>query len=401
MKNLTELRSALADVSTQMRSLHDTIGDQSWTEDQKTQWDDLQTKHKQVRSQVEREETLRDSDQDFLNQNTEENDEQRNHNNGDNRGQVFEAFMRHGMQEMDAEQRTALREMRAQGAGVDAKGGYTVPTTMLARIMESMKAYGGIASLAQDLSTSTGNPIEWPTIDGTAIEGELLGENTQASEQDETLGSETLDAKKISSKVIRVSNELLMDSGVDIEGLLARRIAQRIGRTESRLLIAGSGTGSPKQPRGIATSAATGATGAVTLKVTAADVNALVHSVDPAYRNGPKESLAFNDNTLMLLENLKDLNDRPLWLPEIAGVAPSTILNRKYVIDQGIADIGVGAKFMFYGDWSHFILRRINYMTLKRLVERYAEFDQVGFLAFHRFDCVLEDLAAVKALTGK
>ncbi len=36
-----------------------------------------------------------------------------------------------------------------------------------------------------------------------------------------------------------------------------------------------------------------------------------------------------------------------------------------------------------------------------RLTERYAEFDQVGFLAFHRFDCALEDAAAVKALVGK
>ena len=31
----------------------------------------------------------------------------------------------------------------------------------------------------------------------------------------------------------------------------------------------------------------------------------------------------------------------------------------------------------------------------------YAEFDQVGFLAFHRFDCVLEDTSAIKALVGK
>ncbi|EJD6358490.1 TPA: phage major capsid protein, partial [Escherichia coli] len=48
-----------------------------------------------------------------------------------------------------------------------------------------------------------------------------------------------------------------------------------------------------------------------------------------------------------------------------------------------------------------FIIRRVTYMELKRLVERYAEFDQVAFLAFHRFDCVLEDVAAIKALTGK
>ncbi len=40
-------------------------------------------------------------------------------------------------------------------------------------------------------------------------------------------------------------------------------------------------------------------------------------------------------------------------------------------------------------------------MILKRLVERYAEFDQTGFLAFHRFDCILEDTSAIKALVGQ
>ena len=71
------------------------------------------------------------------------------------------------------------------------------------------------------------------------------------------------------------------------------------------------------------------------------------------------------------------------------------------MIDQGIKDIGTGNKFIYLGDFNRFIVRRVSYMTLKRLVERYAEFDQVGFLAFHRFDCVLEDTSAIKALVGK
>ncbi|NBJ37259.1 phage major capsid protein, partial [Serratia fonticola] len=60
-----------------------------------------------------------------------------------------------------------------------------------------------------------------------------------------------------------------------------------------------------------------------------------------------------------------------------------------------------GKKFVYCGDFDRFILRRITYMTLKRLVERFAEYDQTAFLAFHRFDCVLEDASAIKALTGK
>ena len=55
---------------------------------------------------------------------------------------------------------------------------------------------------------------------------------------------------------------------------------------------------------------------------------------------------------------------------------------------------------MYAGDFAQFIIRRVRYMVLKRLVERYADFDQTGFLAFHRFDCVLQDAAAIKVLQG-
>lgn len=43
----------------------------------------------------------------------------------------------------------------------------------------------------------------------------------------------------------------------------------------------------------------------------------------------------------------------------------------------------------------------VSSMTLKRLVERYAEFDQTVFIAFNHFDCVLEDTASIKAMIGK
>lgn len=98
---------------------------------------------------------------------------------------------------------------------------------------------------------------------------------------------------------------------------------------------------------------------------------------------------------------MEDSQKRPLWLPDIVGVAPATILGHQFVIDQGIADIGTGNKFMFFGDFNRFVIRRVAQMNLMRLVERYAEYDQVGFLAFHRFDCLLEDTSAIKALVGK
>ncbi len=403
---LHELKQKYSAIAKDMRALHESIGDAEWQDEQRDNWKRMKHDLDALNAQIEREEQLRDADQRFVEEHEEET---RQTLEGEERGappvdeqraQAFDAFIRQGLQDMSTEQRQVLREMRAQSVGTDEKGGYTVPTEMLNRIHESMKAYGGLASVAQILTTDSGHTIEWPTSDGTAEEGELLGENSEASEGDVDFGMEDLGAKKLSSKVIRVSNELLNDSGIDIQGFLSRRIGQRLGRGEAKYLVQGSGTGTPEQPTGLQTSVTNTTTAASSSEFTWQEVNALIHSIDPAYRRAAQFRLGFNDNTLKLLTEMEDLQGRPLWLPAVSGAAPATVLNVPYFVDQGIADIGVDAKFMYGGDFDQFVIRRVRYMVLKRLVERYAEFDQTGFLAFHRFDCVLQDAAAIKALQG-
>ncbi|MBD2798183.1 phage major capsid protein [Xenorhabdus sp. 18] len=400
---LHELKQRRNTIAADMRALHEKIGDSAWTEEQRTEWNKAKTELDSLDAQIQREEELRHLDQQLVDH---QEPEQRSNpaanpetEQQERRTAAFDKFLRHGLGEMTTEERQALRELRAQGTTPDEKGGYTVPTQMLNKVVEQMKAYGGIASVAQILSTSTGQTIEWATADGTAEEGELLGENSAANEEDTEFGTEFLGAKKLSSKIIRVSSELLQDSGIDMEAYLAQRIAQRIGRGEAKYLVKGTGKGSPQQPKGLETSV-TGTVDAAA-KFSWKDMNALKHALDPAYRNTGTFRWAFNDSTLKIITEMEDGQNRPLWLPEIAGVVPSTVLGVPYVIDQAIADMGAGNKFIYCGDFNRFIVRRVAYMTLKRLVERYAEYDQVAFLAFHRFDCILEDTSAIKALVGK
>lgn len=403
---LHELKQKRNTIATDMRALNEKIGDSAWTDEQRTQWNQAKTELQQLDDKIGREEELRNFDQ----LSVEEQEQEQRQEQGkrspegqqqEKRAAAFDKFLRHGIGEMNTEERAALRELRAQGTTPDEKGGYTVPTQMLNKIVDSMKAYGGIASVAQILNTSTGQEISWATSDGTAEEGELLGENTETGEEDAEFGTANLGAKKLSSKIIRVSNELLLDSGVDIEAYLAGRISQRISRGEAKYLVKGTGAGSPLQPKGLAASVTGTTPTASATAFTWKEMNTLKHAIDPAYRNGAKFRWAFNDGTLKLIEEMEDGQGRPLWLPSIIGGAPATVLQVPYVIDQAIDDIGAGKKFIFCGDFDRFIVRRVAYMTLKRLVERYAEFDQTAFLAFHRFDCVLEDTAAIKALAGK
>ena len=401
---LHEMKQKRNTIAKDMRALHDRIGDTAWTEEQRTQWQAAKSELDGLDERIAREEELRRQDQNYIEGNEEEQRQQQNRDASNpaaqadaRRAAAFNTFLRRGLGDMSAEERQALKEMRAQGTAPDEKGGYTVPTQFRNLIVD----YGGIASVAQILNTSNGQDIDWATSDGTAEEGELLGENVAASEGDVTFGGATLGAKKLSSKIIRVSNELLQDSGVDIEAFLAGRIATRIGRGEAKYIVLGTGAGNPTQPKGLAASVTGTVNTAAAAAFTWQELNKLKHAVDPAYRNGPKVRFAFNDATLQLVEEMEDGQGRPLWLPSIIGGAPSTVLQVPYVVDQAIPDIAAGAKFAFYGDFNRFIIRRVTYMTLKRLVERYAEFDQTGFLAFHRFDCVLEDTGAIKALVGK
>jgi len=403
---LHELKQAYNELARNMRNLHDKIGDNTWTDEQRSQWNDWKQKLDGFDEQIKREEALRDADQRFVEDNEDEHrqiieDEERGGQSIDEqRAQAFDGFLRQGMGEMSTEQRQILREMRAQATDPDTAGGYTVPTEMLNRIHEAMKDYGGLASVAQILTTDSGHTLEWPTSDGTAEEGELIGENSQAPEGDVIFGIKNLGAKKLSSKVIRVSNELLNDSGIDIQGFLASRIGSRLGRGEAKFLVQGTGAGTPEQPTGLQASVTGTTTAASSAEFSWQEVNSLIHSVDPAYRRPSNFRIGLNDNTLKLMTEMEDLQGRPLWLPAVSGAAPATILNVPYFVDQGIADIGINAKFMYAGDFAQFIIRRVRYMVLKRLVERYADFDQTGFLAFHRFDCVLQDAAAIKALQG-
>lgn len=402
VEKLHDLEQKRDNIARQMRSLNETIGDKEWTEEQRTEFRKAQHELKDLDDKISLAREMRRLDEeDAKAQRSKEEHERKIHEatGGDEKryADAFEKSMRFGLGDLTREERQILK--RALGEGTDTKGGYTVPTEFQSRIIETMKAYGGIANNCNVLVTSDGRQMEWATTDGTAEMGAFIGENTKAGEEDPSFGQAVLGAKKITSKVIKVSNELLQDTGVSLDSFLASRIAMRIGRKEADAIV--NGTGSGLENKGLSKQV-TGTTAIATAAtVTWKDVNALIHSVDPAYREMNSFALAFNDNTLKLLEEQEDGQGRPLWLPSVAGMTPATVLGKRYFIDQAIADGATTNQFMYAGDWNAFILRRVRYMQLRRLNELYAESDQVGFLAFHRFDTLLEDVAAIKALTWK
>jgi HK97 family phage major capsid protein len=236
-------------------------------------------------------------------------------------------------------------------------------------------------------------------VDDTANVGELLAENVAAAAQDVVFSQIILKAYKYSSKIVLVSMELLQDSFFDIGTILRDLLAERIGRITNTHFTTGTGSG---QPQGVVTGSGLGKTGAAgqTTTIIYDDLVDLEHSIDPLYR--PGSIFMMSDSALKVIKKLKDSSGRPIWQPgadaslQVGQAAFNNIMGYPYVINQDIAVPAINAKSVLFGNFSKYIVRDVREFTLLRLEERYAEFGQVGFLAFTRSDGRFINAAAVK-----
>lgn len=318
---------------------------------------------------------------------------------------AFRNFILNGERGLTREDAEALRLGSVQNAqsgqqGNGAAGGYLVPTGWGGQLLEALALFGGMRSAATVIGTTGGNPIPWPTVDETSVEGEIIAENQPATGADFNFGTTQIGAFKFSSKIVAIPFELLQDQGpgIDIEAFTRRALATRIARITNRKFTTGSGVG---EPQGIVTAASVGKAGGTgqATSVQTDDLIDLEHSVDPAYRSMPGVGFMFHDTTLRQLKKMKDSQNRPLWLPGFDTKEPDTFLGYRYNINQHMPQMVASAKSILFGDMSQYLIRDIMNVTLFRFDDSaYVTRGQIGFLAWSRHDGKLVSAGApVKA----
>lgn len=320
-----------------------------------------------------------------------------------------------GQEELTAEERTIVKglEQRAQSVGTTTAGGFSVPEGFIAMVEQHLKLVSPFFAQAQQgvvssdifrfMRTDKGNDLPMPTNDDTANTGELLAENSDAfaASTDLVFGQITLKAYKYNSKPMKVSNELLNDTGVDLEGLIAETLATRIGRIVNTHFTTGDNTA---KPQGIVTGATAGKTTAVGATITFPEIIDLVHSVDAAYRKSGSARFMLHDLILAYLKKQtigSSTNDsRPLWSPGFSASAPDTIDGYQYLINNDMASaVAINNITMLFGDMRKYMIRQVNGYIVKRLNERFADFDQTAWLMFARFDGRYANTSGIKKLT--
>jgi HK97 family phage major capsid protein len=389
---LLEIQARMGSIVSEQRALNDKYGAKEWVAEDRSIDDNLNAEYKRLEGVVERTKIAEQREAALAKVEFKKKEIQ------DTSGKdALTAEMR-GLRAFLLNDRKVMDELRAaQSSVVNADGGYTVPTTLFNEIDKALVAFGGIRSVSRILTTSTGNPLDMPTVADTANVGAIVAQNADAGGATKVaFGTKQMNSYKISSGVLQIPNELIRDSQFDIVPFLVDLIVERVARKYSTFAITGTGSG---QPQGVTIGASTGITAAVSA-LTADNILDLIHSVDPAYRTSKNFAVACNDATIKAIRKFKDTNGQYIWqMGNIQLGAPSTIWNVPIVTDQGFADIGVSTVSMLAGDFSKYVIREVGSGELRQSTERYFELDQLGILYQRSVDMIVTNSAAIKKLT--
>lgn len=416
MPTLTELHDKRGTLVTEARSALDAITantDDARTAELEKRHDDIMADLDKLDATIKREERVAQAEAAL------EERQRQQRPNGDNvetRGQddgdkieyrdVFNALRLAGFdpQALSAEQRDVLKagvakfEQRAQSTSA-AAGGYTIPTELANKVSETLKVWGPMAdeAICTVITTSSGNAIDFPTVDDTAT---AVAKHTEAAAMtddggvDAVLDKKTLNGFAYDTEWVQISMELLQDSIFDFESFIAGLLGKRLGRRANTELTVGDGNG---DPNGIVTASALGKTAAAVAALTTDELIDLQHSVDPAYRASPKCRFMFHDNTLAAIRKLKGGDGQYIWtMGDIRNGEPDRLLNKPYSINQAMPQLATGNKTVVFGDFAEYYVRKIGMPVIG--VRREYYWPNIGLAGVMRLDGELLQSSAVKHL---
>jgi len=197
----------------------------------------------------------------------------------------------------------------------------------------------------------------------------------------------TVDSWKLAA-LVKMDEAFIHDASFDIENYLIKRFAKNFGRAEDNAFINGNGT---EMPTGILNATGGAEVAATINEITYDDVICLYFSVKPVYRKNAVWLM--NDVTALALRTLKDSAGNYLWRD-----SDNTILGKKVILTEFMPDVDSSSKPIAFGDFSYYWIIGRRPIGVRTLTEKFAAFDQLGYLAYEFLDGKLIRPEAVKVI---
>ena len=408
--SIQALRERLAASNTANNKLLTDKGAQTWSKEDQATFDNQADESDRIQRQIEAHEKMiaRDREENFTD--VEDHNITRNAKNGKKltkEAEAFNIFLRKSFKDMSVEEAVAVRNTMSTTTG--SQGGLTMQSNVASELIDLLKAYGFMRQVASQITTAQGNPLSYPTSDGTSEIGEWIAQNTTATAADPTFGTVAVNVFKASSKVVAVPIELLQDSQIDIQAMVFKRLADRIGRISNVGYTTGGGS---VDPGGLITAASVGKVGATgqTLTMIYDDLVDMIDSLDAAYlahshmatdMPGAAPGWMISQTLRRVLRKIKDSNGRPIWMTNfdegISGKPGDGLLGYPVYLNNDLAVPAANAKSLVFGNLQRYLIRDAMDVTMFRFDDSaYMKLGQIGFLAWARTGGNLLDVNSVK-----
>lgn len=288
------------------------------------------------------------------------------------RNNAFVSYLRRGVENMPSEQRGLLGQS-------DETGGFLVPTDFSNQVLMAAFNAAEIRPVA-NVGTTGRDTVTTPSLAKPVVAWGTTG--VAVSDQQIAAGRERIPVNFVQALAL-IDNDTLDDADANIWAQLNAAFSDALSEAEDTAFATGSGVG---QPQGVMTNAAVLAryvASGVAAALTDNNNNGVdkliqaVYSVKKTYRrNGV---FAMNSATERVVRQIKDSNGQYLWQPPVAAGAPATLLGYRVINPEGMADIAANSYPIVFGDFGRYWIRDRGGVSVQRLNERYAEYNQTGF----------------------
>jgi len=297
-----------------------------------------------------------------------------------------------------------IQEHRDIISTVAGGGGAVVPQEFSGFLSESLKLYANLFQYANVRQSSNGRSAKITKVDDTTHGLTLITEGSATlSEADPTFSSSVVSTDLFSTGIVRFSNQLLSDSYFDLEQLLSRLTASRVGRGIEKLLTLAtdtSGTATPNNP-GIVNIAQTATTtGSIAAGIGWTDLENTFDALDPAFL--PRAIWQMSSKTRNYLAGLKDSTGRSYFVPGTQN-SLDMLLGRPIVLNQSLPSPTAGAfaanaKPIILGSLFDGLQVISSDVRVQTLSEKFAEFNESAIIVSTRLGSSSLQTGALQAL---
>lgn len=251
----------------------------------------------------------------------------------------FLSYARKGEKGMGAD------EVKTLATDSDPDGGYLVPTNMVNTIIQKLIEVSPIRALADVVTISQGDTMEFPAEDATEFLGGWVSERAARPEtQSAKLRMVKITAHELYANPF-ISQKLLDDSAFNVEQWLTGRIATTLAKMEGAAFVSGDGVG---KPQGLLTATVSEKVSGAAAAITADSLLNLLYDLPEFYASNA--TWLFKRATLGAIRLLKDSQNQYLWQPGLTAGQPGTLLGRPYAECVDMPAVAAGTYPVLFGD---------------------------------------------------